>query len=429
MATDGSVAASGITVQLSTPGHTAIAAVTDPSGNIDSGAPGNGWVALLGGSAIGDYALTIDAASNPGLGRNGKLALGAIQNIALLLGYEFSPKGSDFTRRFTTIDAPGAASTFAQGKNDRGQIVGSIRDSGGLYHSLLTDAKSFTTFDPPAAVGSPAISFALGINANGDIVGFVSKPDLNQPRSQAYIKRGDAFTFYSHPNADPLRGTQFDGINDAGKRVGAYIDAADVSHAFIQDDHATTVLESLPGMPANKGSFLFAINNGGQMVGGYFDAVNDVQHGLLYDGKVFSTVDYPGSDTTWLNSINAIGQMAGGYFDAVAQVFRGFITDGKSFRVIDFPNLPPGHGTFLTGIDDSGRIVGYYGAEVGLEGVLGRKAMVRAFVAEPLTNAPLAVLASGKQAPTISGLGNNRRLAGTVSSARVSRGPRFPAFG
>ena len=236
-----------------------------------------------------------------------------------------------------------------------------------------------------AAGASQETSFANGINGKGEIVGYVGKNDIPNPEARAYIKRGESFSLYNHPNADPSKGTGFGGINDAGIRVGTYTDSANTLHGFIQDDNTTTLLESSPNIPANKGNFIFDINNLGQMVGGYFDALSDIQHGLFTDGTTFVAIDFPGSDTTYLNGINDLGQMVGAYFDNAAQVFRGFLTDGNNFTTIDYPNLPQGFGTLVSGIDNSGRIVGYYGAEAGLEGVLGRRAAVHGFLATPVS--------------------------------------------
>jgi hypothetical protein len=291
---------------------------------------------------------------------------------------------SSLSFEFTTIDAPGAVSTVLQSLNDNGQIVGWTRDANGLEHSLLTDTHSFSTFDPPDfAAASQEVSFASGINLQGEIVGDAQNNDLQKPEGQAYLKQGDSFVFYSHPDADPSIGTQFSGINDVGLRVGFYTDRSGISHGIIQDGATTTTLESQPNILPNKSTWLFDINNSGQMVGGYFDDTSDIQHGLFADGTNFATIDFPGSDTTWLNGINDFGLMVGAYFDSATQTFRGFLTDGISFTVIDYPNLPQGFGTFAAGIDNVGRVVGYYGAEVGLEGQIGSKAAIHGFLATP----------------------------------------------
>lgn len=285
---------------------------------------------------------------------------------------------------FSTIDFPGATSTFLWGINNNAQIVGQQRDSSGILHSLLTDTHSFSTFDPPgfASTSFPGTSFASGINDTGEIAGGVKNND--NAGQQAYIKNGDAFSLYNHPDADPSRGTEFEGINNAGVRVGSFTDNTDTPHGIIQIGNTTNLLEDNPNVPANTGTFIFDINNLGQMVGGYFDPVRDVQHGFFTDGNVFSTIDFPGSAVTWLNGINDLGQMVGAYFDDAAQVFHGFITDGKVFSVVDFPEVPGQRpGTFLTGIDNSGRIAGYYGDDLERED----KAGIRGFIGTPVSGA------------------------------------------
>jgi hypothetical protein len=66
--------------------------VTDPGGAIDSGAGSPAWQTLAGATAIGDYILTMTAPDNPALVKNGALDLSAIANIALIIGYSFTPR-------------------------------------------------------------------------------------------------------------------------------------------------------------------------------------------------------------------------------------------------------------------------------------------------------------------------------------------------
>jgi hypothetical protein len=92
IATTGGLAAGGIVVDLSTPGKNAATATSDNGGLIDNSTSGNPWSVLIGGSALGDYLLTVSASKNPSLVKNGKLDLSGIANIALILAYTFTPK-------------------------------------------------------------------------------------------------------------------------------------------------------------------------------------------------------------------------------------------------------------------------------------------------------------------------------------------------
>src|SRR5438034_1604260 len=70
-------------------------------------------------------------------------------------------------RAFTTIDAPGAAGTQGEGINDRGQIVGTYADAGGMVGGFLLDNGTFTTINFPGATDSRADA----INDRGQIAG------------------------------------------------------------------------------------------------------------------------------------------------------------------------------------------------------------------------------------------------------------------
>src|ERR1051326_3672747 len=68
----------------------------------------------------------------------------------------------------TTIDVPGATDTGAVGINAQGDIVG-FYTAGGIIHGFLFRGGSYSTIDVP---GAQPPTVPLGINAQGDIVGF-----------------------------------------------------------------------------------------------------------------------------------------------------------------------------------------------------------------------------------------------------------------
>ncbi|MBC7575088.1 MAG: hypothetical protein H7244_12240 [Herminiimonas sp.] len=85
---DGRISASGLKIGLRTPGHAApVAASTDADGAIPAGDPA--WAPLVGASALGEYIITLSDADNPAL--NGPAKRAPIVNIALIIGYAFTP--------------------------------------------------------------------------------------------------------------------------------------------------------------------------------------------------------------------------------------------------------------------------------------------------------------------------------------------------
>jgi hypothetical protein len=84
--TDGSVPAGNLTVALGTPTHAPVSAKTDAKGIVNSDA--GAWVPLAGGTALGDYQISMTAADNPPLAQS----LRPIVNVVLIFGYTFTPK-------------------------------------------------------------------------------------------------------------------------------------------------------------------------------------------------------------------------------------------------------------------------------------------------------------------------------------------------
>ncbi|GEA90251.1 hypothetical protein [Cellulomonas cellasea] len=85
LTTDGSRSAQGITVEVAPPAAAdAVAATTDAAGII--GSETGPWVGLATGPAIGDWRISIPEAANAGLDR------AVVANLALLLGYSYTPR-------------------------------------------------------------------------------------------------------------------------------------------------------------------------------------------------------------------------------------------------------------------------------------------------------------------------------------------------
>lgn len=89
--TDGSVPAAGLKLSLGTPANAAVVGTTDASGIIGSDTL-PAWAPLAQGSALGTYTVSVSAADNPALVKDGQLNLAPIVNLALNLGYSYTPR-------------------------------------------------------------------------------------------------------------------------------------------------------------------------------------------------------------------------------------------------------------------------------------------------------------------------------------------------
>src|SRR5882724_12895244 len=107
--------------------------------------------------------------------------------------------------RFGRFDFPNAAATFALGINARGDIVGRYVDTDGVTHGFLLHKGVFSTIDLPHAL----FTAARGINARGDIVGRVIDTGGNE---HGFLLRDGHFKKIDYPGA---RDTSARGINNA----------------------------------------------------------------------------------------------------------------------------------------------------------------------------------------------------------------------
>jgi uncharacterized membrane protein len=97
------------------------------------------------------------------------------------------------------------------------------------------------------------------------------------------------------------------------------------------------------------------------MVGGYSGG-SLPDHGFLYSGGVFTSIDYPSSWTTTTSGINDSGVIVGQSTNQTLSVTLGFRYDGTTFTPIQVPGAGA---TEAYGINNAGIIVGGYSTSMG----------------------------------------------------------------
>jgi uncharacterized membrane protein len=151
----------------------------------------------------------------------------------------------DSNGNITTLDAPGAGTAEDTGTEIADMNTGGVMAGGigvgvingvGTTHSLVRSANgTYSIFDPPQAGG--VSSFAEGVNDSGAIVGTYRDSTLVR---HGYLQQSDGtFVSFDDPNAAQLPltnmnvGTTALRINASGAVVGYYSDSAGVRHAFV----------------------------------------------------------------------------------------------------------------------------------------------------------------------------------------------------
>ena len=238
--------------------------------------------------------------------------------------------GSD--RVAAIVSQPGWATAFArQMPKHTPSVAGQIAN---LPHSQpayrLTDLGTL----------GGAASYAYGLNAVGDVVGF---SDLRSGSVHAFL--------YSSGRMKDLgtlggRTSYASSINAAGQVVGCSDTAAGTIHAFLYSAGVMTDLGTLGGPTSTA----YSINDAGQVVGGSCDS-SGTAHAFLYSGGKMK----PLGAGSYAYGINAKGQVAGCSLNT-GSISHAFLYDRGTSK--DLGNLG-GLDSYAYQINDLGQVVGY----------------------------------------------------------------------
>ena len=132
---------------------------------------------------------------------------------------------------WTTIDFPGASSTYPMGINNAGQIVGYYVNPDNFYHGFLFEQGTYKTIDAPGAQHS----YVFGINKRGEMVGSCAC----NGGTQGFVTNGQDFTFLAFPGSFVTEGY---GINDLGQIVGSYEGNDELRRAFTKNGQVFTTI-------------------------------------------------------------------------------------------------------------------------------------------------------------------------------------------
>ncbi|MDI1264899.1 MAG: Ig-like domain-containing protein [bacterium] len=219
---------------------------------------------------------------------------------------------------YTTISVPDAYYTNVFGINNAGDIVGAYADntSNHYMHGFLYSNGTYTTIDSPLA--TYPFTVATDINDFGEIVGYYSISP-NYPFQSGFVYSAGTYTSVSTGG-----GTGVTGINNAGDYVGYYgsvFTGASYSFSVIDGQYSGLNPPFDLGDGRTPNNIAGGINDLGEIVGSYNVFVDQYHlgssHGFLYSGGAYTTIDYPlGNMPTTLSGINNSGLIVGYYQDA-----------------------------------------------------------------------------------------------------------------
>jgi uncharacterized membrane protein len=261
--------------------------------------------------------------------------------------------GAERALVYTTIDAPGATTTIAQGINSRGDIVGGYTDSSG-NHGYLLSKGVFTKIDYPGA----AYTDANGLNARGEVVGGYRMPGEPALNIHGYLRtRHGEFVPVDFPGHINTRAQR---ITREGLILGCYHDSdqmASMVGIVINARNPSEFVEIDAFASMNNGS----TPDGSLMVGFFTDMEKGRQRGYLLYGDTFIPFDVPGSTATAAWDVNGGGEVVGVYRDA-SNKQHGFLWEDLRFHSLDYTTATA---TRAFGINSRGDIVGSYTDQAG----------------------------------------------------------------
>jgi probable HAF family extracellular repeat protein len=289
-----------------------------------------------------------------------KMKLLKIAAATALTGMLWSSPALAQSYTFTQITAPNANYTVGYGVNSVGSIIGTLAPGPNDPTFTFLDSRGiFQTISFPASYN---FAQADGLNRSQMIVGFWedsgSGPNPN-PMLHGFLstqqgKQPRKFASFDFPAATATLGN---GVNDGNEIVGSYMDASGAGHAFTYKVSTKKFLNlDFPSAIDTVGN---SVNNTGQIVGFYEDQGGAV-HGFLSAKGKMTTLDFPTSvgstEATAINNKGSVVGIYGGIRDLVPQA-SGFLYSRGTYSTLNYPGA---QSTVLTGISATGEVLGYY---------------------------------------------------------------------
>jgi hypothetical protein len=275
--------------------------------------------------------------------------------------------------------SPPCFNAYVNSVNNRGKILGTMWC--GASRGFVELDGHTKVFRVPGKRGTD--TEAAGVSNNGLIV-LYTQHDY-KGRFTSYVRALDGkFTKIADPKAGKL-GTVAESINDSGEIVGYYFSGSNAKNyrAFV-DIRGKFRTYSLK-LKSARHVVIEDVTNSGEFAGYFIDG-RGVSHGFLVEGGKTRVINAPGagkkkSEGTEISFLANDGSFGGGVTfgqgPAFRPTYRGFVNIGGHFRTVNVPKSW-GFDTFVTGINDSGEIVG------GYHTVEGNRWFDEAFTAEPL---------------------------------------------
>ena len=242
------------------------------------------------------------------------------------------------------LGCPDGSQTFYMraALNDRGQLIGQVRDSSGNYHTLLWQNGTMQDF------GSQY--YFLGLNNYGQIVGQTGTGSNSYP---LLYNSSDGTAHNLNDQVDPASGWVLQagsGINGAGQ-IASLGYSNNVSWYCLYHNGAVQGIADL-GDYDIQDLYLFPslyINASGQVAGSYIPSVSGV---FLWSDGIFQSITSTNDVLSGACGINDNGQVVGRF----SYPYHAFLWQDGVMQ--DLGTLPGSSDSIAYGINNAGQVVG-----------------------------------------------------------------------
>ncbi len=251
--------------------------------------------------------------------------------------------------------------TFALSLNASGTIVGWYVNTKGVVRAFIRSANAtYKTFE--ARRNEPTTPF--DITDAGAISGTYADGGVDH----AFVRRPDgSFLRYEAPwagqtSGDSIpQGTQAGAIDARGETGGIYFDAGGVLRGFIRHRNGTFV-QVIPNGSSASSVCVVCLNNHGVASGDYTGSDGTPRGFIRSPGGTIRPIVKRGALETFVSGINNSGSVPGYYVDKNG-VAWGFILGANMKRIVfQDPQASEtyGNGTVPEAINDAGAVTGIY---------------------------------------------------------------------
>ena len=200
------------------------------------------------------------------------------------------------------------------------------------------------------------VAFAAGSQGADSFIGHVNPTDFSFVFTDSVQVPGTPFASFAT------------GISDRGQVVGIYFDQATAIHGFLYDGGVYSSLD-FPGAIATEALAITSDDDDRTIIAGVYISSDGLAHGFILKNNQYRRVDAPFADNMVITGINRKQELVGYYTSPGFTIVNGFRGTMNHLTPVPLPFQPASTPFQFTALNDDGELVGYLTTVDGLTGI------------------------------------------------------------